>query len=70
MPAQSQDAPKPATAAACVAEALSAVEGWSWGIQEAVRRTDPDSISRSGIRDRCGVAGEQHVQGGLPAPPC
>lgn len=47
-----EGAPKPATAADRVAEALSAVEGWSWGIQEAVRRTDPDSISRSGIRDR------------------
>jgi hypothetical protein len=47
-----QGAPKPADAAAGVAEALSAVQGWSWGIQEAVRLTDPDSISRSAIRDR------------------
>lgn len=47
-----QDAPKPSDAAAGVAEALAAVEGWSWGIQQAVRNTDPTTITRSGIRDR------------------
>lgn len=45
-----QAAPKPADAAGLVSEALAAVEGWSWGIQQAVRNTD--SITRSSLRDR------------------
>jgi hypothetical protein len=49
--------PRPRDAAACAAEALAAVRGWSWGIEQAVRNTDPAGISRAGIRDRCGQGG-------------
>lgn len=51
-----QAAPAPADPAGCVAEALGQVGGWSWGIREAVAATDPASISRARIRDRCGGA--------------
>lgn len=47
-----QAAPRPPDAAGRAAEALATVRGWSWGIEQAVRNTCMDAISRSLIRDR------------------
>eukprot|EP00775_Hariotina_reticulata_P009423 gene9423-9589_t len=43
---------RPPDATGYVSEALTAVAGWSCGIQEAVRNTPPTVITRSSIRDR------------------
>jgi 2-polyprenyl-6-methoxyphenol hydroxylase-like FAD-dependent oxidoreductase len=51
-PPLSQDAPIPQTPEARVQEALSAVAGWSWGIEDVVRATPPEALVRSRIRDR------------------
>lgn len=51
-----EDAPAPATPEARAAEALAAVDGWAWGIADAIRRTPPEALSRSRIRDRWPLA--------------
>eukprot|EP00878_Enallax_costatus_P022960 GHUV01024403.1.p1 GENE.GHUV01024403.1~~GHUV01024403.1.p1 ORF type:complete len:396 (+),score=69.76 GHUV01024403.1:451-1638(+) len=47
-----EDAPRPSDPAGYVSEALSCVRGWSWDVEQAVRNTDPGTISRGSIRDR------------------
>jgi hypothetical protein len=45
----------PATPEAQLQDALSIVQGWRGGIEEVIRRTPPETLSRSRIRDRWGA---------------
>jgi hypothetical protein len=57
-----QGAPAPSSPEAQREEALSFVRGWAWGIEDAIRASPPDTLSRSRVRDRCGSA----LRGRLP----
>jgi hypothetical protein len=52
-----QDAPLPSSREAAQAEALRAVAGWSWGIEDAIRSTPLDTLSRSRVADRWTIGG-------------
>jgi hypothetical protein len=47
-----QAAPAPATPEAQREEALSFVRGWAWGIEDAIRASPLNTLSRSHVRDR------------------